>query len=89
MNSKWRLLAVVVLLSATVLALVHWHQDLDSQRCEMCRVQQTSILYSPVQNPLSAPVVQGNRPRVVLAVTELDTFIATSLGRSPPVVFFV
>ena len=84
MNSRWRLLAVMVLLTATIFTLVHWHQDLDGQRCEVCRVQQTPSLYTPVQNPLSAPVVHG-RDFIVREVSfEIEAFSPGTPGRAPP-----
>ena len=88
MNSRWRLLAVALLLTATVFTLVHWHRDWDSQRCEMCRVQQTPNLHTPADDPVSELVVQEWQPIILKLVSDSDALVPATSGRSPPVIFF-
>jgi hypothetical protein len=88
MNSRWRLLAVTLLLTATVFTLVHWHRDLEGQRCELCRVQQSPNLFIPAEDPVSELVVQERQPVILELGSESSTLVPANSGRSPPVVFF-
>jgi hypothetical protein len=88
MNSRWRLLAVALLLTATVFTLVHWHRDLQGQRCELCRVQQTPSLYVSVEDPVSELIVQEWQPVILELGSEYTRPVPTTAGLSPPAVFF-
>jgi hypothetical protein len=89
MSARWRAISVIVLLAAMVLTLVHWHLDLDGQRCELCRVQQLPTLYTPLQNPLPSPAVQEWHAPVFKAGVHDAEPVAVPFGRAPPACSFV
>jgi hypothetical protein len=84
MNVHWRRFAVIMLLVAMAMTLVHWHLDLDGQRCELCRVQHLPTLYTPVQNPLATPAVEQWHALVFEAGSRDRDHVTSRFGRAPP-----
>ena len=88
MNSRWRTLAVILVLTATILTVAHSHQGWESQRCSVCRVQERPLVHT-VQILFLAPIVFEWRFLTVERPVELKQFSSSAFGRAPPRFFFI
>ena len=77
----------LVLLAATFLVLIHWHQDSEGQRCEICFARQLPGIYVPFTAWLAVPTRVEWRFFIEKPTAVQASFSQFKASRAPPQTF--
>jgi hypothetical protein len=76
----------LILLAAVVLTLIHWHQDSDSQRCEICFARQLPSIHVPFAAWLAVPTRVEWRSPIEKPATVRTASFRLHTSRAPPLI---
>src|SRR5690348_850678 len=74
----------LMLLGAVVLTLIHWHQDSDGQRCEICFARQLPSIHVPFAAWLAIPTRVEWRTPIEKPATIQPASFRLDKSRAPP-----
>ena len=80
---------VVLLLTATGVALLHWHKDWTPQDCQLCHIRDLPSAHTDAAGSLTVSIVAEFQWQKEDTTPCLSAFFLTRASRAPPISFFL
>jgi hypothetical protein len=80
---------VVLLLTATGVALLHWHKDWAPQDCQLCHVRDLATVHSHASTNFTVSIVAELQWQADDDTYHLKPFSLTRASRAPPDSIFI